>query len=526
MSNTSGPDSERDDRHLRLARRLGFEKQAAREKFQRSRVLIAIGSVTGGAVTACLMAEASLNLIARFCPRIDVYAPNSTDLAQELVTLGRAIDDSAAAEFRIAERFTINDYQAVLTIGSLPIMAPHMTAINASGWLAAVSSEGPCPILPDGPAGIGALAASAMGVSQIFIRLLEPRPGVAQLSGPIVFSTLDYSVIQTRTISFADSGPAIPQYVLAPTLLGGAGAVGQAVAYTLRAFPPSAGHLWIVDNKLISNTNGNRCVFATAAHLTSTVPPAKSVLVQTELMGVGGLHTFADPDLLEAVLDQPRENWPIPFPEIVIGAVDNYKGRQTLQYLWPNILVEGSTGDAEIQVLRWEYGKDRGCTLCYHEDPESQVTENYAEKMANLSGLNIQRVLESQHDAETMVTNADVAGAPIDLQPFLAQYLGQPICSTLSAVEKKSLLTDPPQEPSVSFASFLAGVLTAAEIIKYAAGIGHALDSQFQFNMMFPVTRAEKVALTSLSSCYCQKRHRTIDQYRVRTGRSGQQARQ
>ena len=129
-----------------------------------------------------LMLLVTANLIARFCPKIDLLLdPSTRMLVDETLGLLHRIDSSRHAEFRVVATPTLSTYAAVLAIGAPVTGLPVETVIDAAGWLAAISTMGALPPLPrtadDNP--FGALIAAALGAAEIFKHLVQPRPGKA-----------------------------------------------------------------------------------------------------------------------------------------------------------------------------------------------------------------------------------------------------------------------------------------------------------------------------------------------------------
>lgn len=511
MSGSLEAEPGRDNRHILLAERMGIDEHVARTKFSKSTVLITGQAERLLQADGRVMATTALNLIARFCPRIDVYMPQSIPLATELVSLGTTIDSSEAAEYRaLHELDATTEYGAVLSIGTAPSLIQNATEIAASGWLAGVNSTGPAPALPGGGwCGPGALAAAALGASQVFIKLLDPPKEVAKLSPQLIFSTYDYSVLADPTDVPVDAGPVLANVDLSSVLLGGCGAVGQAFIYSLLRLPIKAGRVWAVDDDRIDLTNLNRCLLAFQGHVEMPQPPWKVDIVK-EAAGGTALQIHADSRRISEALKN-GDAYPFGYPTLVVCGVDNNDARKELQHIWPDLFLEGSTGDAQVQVLRWEYGHNHGCSLCYHGDDET-TNEPYHERMSVLSGLSPDRVGESLGNANAEVTEADVLSAPPDKRSFLEAKKGRTICSVLSEVERFTHSEETPEEPSVSFTSFLAGVILASEAVKHSLSLPQQLESQFLADTLLPIDHREVVHLTPMPDCYCQKRKHTIDQ--------------
>src|SRR5438128_1039663 len=106
------------DRHLRLAEKMtGEPREAVLNKFVGQRVLVTGDPRRLATRSGHRMLLTAVNLIARFCPRIDLGLPAElADLASEALQLIRAIDRSVYADFRALEVADQSGYCAVLSI--------------------------------------------------------------------------------------------------------------------------------------------------------------------------------------------------------------------------------------------------------------------------------------------------------------------------------------------------------------------------------------------------------------------------
>lgn len=506
-------DQKRHDRHLRLAADVSAESpEAVTRKFQQ-RILLTGDTDRLATTTGRLMVRVAANLISRFCPRIDLALPAELSALQtELMAMLRKIDGSLDADFRSVTLPTSTTYAATLSIGTPPFDLQDCTVIDATGWLAILGRRPSAlrtSVNENNP--FGALMASALGAAEIFKHLLKPlRRGKAFHFGDVTFSTFDYSV------GGNDCGPEIPREIVIPnTLLGGVGAVGNAFLLSLSAVVGIRGDLMVVDEESVDDpSNLNRYLLAFEDDADPDHPTPKTLL-GTRLFE--NTHVKVQPfqESLAVFVERIYRN-EVRRPEVVLSAVDNNDARLLLQKLWPDLLVEGATDHTLSQVSRHQYDKGLACLLCIHDFEAIDPSFSYTAHMAKLSGLSEETVRASLADASLVLTDEHAAQAGGERRGFLTTRVGATVCSVLTEVEtisSRSAKTLPVQ-PAVSFVSMTSGLLMAAELVKYAAGLESPLDTFFNIDSMFPLGNAALQRVTRVPTCYCATRAAEIRRYR------------
>lgn len=504
----------RHDRHLRLAARLTAEsREAIVSKFTGQRIFLTADADRMRTNSGRLMLRAAANLIARFCPKIDVVLPAECSAFQtEIIAMLRKIDSSADADFRSSAAPMDQAYAAILSVGPSPHAAESLTVIDAEGWLAMLGKR---PFIPqtsehndENP--FGALMASALGAAEVFKRLLSPLPGKAFHFGETTFSTFDYSV------GGNDPGPTLPNRIaFYDSLLVGAGAVGNAFLLSLAEVPRLEGELLVVDEETVDDSsNLNRYLLAFEADADPAHPTPKTQLAVRLLDGSDiRIRPFQEP--LEVFVQRIYRREIMP-PKVVLSAVDNNDARLVLQKLWPELLLEGATDDSLSQVSRHKYGSGLGCLLCIHDFTGADSNFSYDAHMAALSGLPEHVVRTALADASLVVTSELIRGAAEEKREFLASRVGEKVCSTFSDLEKIS--SSPPEtvpvRATVSFVSMISGLLLAAEFVKHAAGWESPLETFFNIDSMFPLSNALVQRVDQVPTCECFIRAREIERYR------------
>jgi len=510
---------QRHDRHLRLAAKLTADtREAVTSKFIGQRVLLTGDTQRLQTVSGRLMLRTAANLVARFCPKIDVVLPPALSAFQsEIIEMLRKIDGSSDAEFQALAAPSEYEYAAILSVGTAPEGAQDCTVIDAAGWLAVVGRR---PSFPEASVHhdenpFGALMASALGAAEVFKHLLKPLPGKAFHFGDVTFSTFDYSV------NGNDPGPKLPDEIALPdALLVGVGAVGNAFLLSLSNTKGLRGTLITVDDQVIDDpSNLNRYVLAFEDDANSGHPTPKTQL---------GVRLFEGSDIRSRPFQEPLDTFvkrvyrkEVLPPKVVLSAVDNNEARLLLQHLWPDLLLEGATDDCLSQVSRHEYKEGLACLLCIHDFAGADPTFSYAAYMAEVSGLPQDTVKTAMADVSLVITADHVAQAPAEKRAFLSARLGAKICSVFSELEKissKSAGTLPPRA-TVSFVSMISGLLMAAEFVKYSAGVNSSLETFFNLDSMFPLTNAGLQRVAKVPTCYCATRATEIKKYREERSR-------
>ena len=111
------------------------------------------------------------------------------------------------------------------------------------------------------------------------------------------------------------------------------------------------------------------------------------------------------------------------------------------------------------------------------------------------------------------LTPEECQGAEGPMKDVLAPLVGRDLCGVLSEVERY-IGVNRPVQPSVSFTSYLAGVLLAAELIKEAQAIDSALSGRYQIDPIATLSPDSPWAEPPQASCYCVTRSGSVAAYR------------
>jgi molybdopterin/thiamine biosynthesis adenylyltransferase len=452
----------RDARHAPLAARLSglSEEDAAGKLIGRE---VAMHWLRGLEDNQCgrALVRTAANLIVRFCPTIRLTSRSdfALRLAADLVAIDGGTEPLAKPD---------SDALVVHLGGG---RRADVTA-SSGGWTAYVSGEGhSLPLLGDSRNVIGAHAAGALVASQVFASVLPLNPAVAGISPTTAYSAYEFGPA-------GNDGPDLGSAELREgTLLAGAGAVGQACADVLVSAGTS-GTMNVVDKGTVDDeTNLNRSVLAVESDLEDLIP--KVYLVRRRAVGSRLIVQPFHETIAKTI--ERVEAGQMAWPRVVASALDNREARYELQSLWPDLMLEGATGDSMVQVFRHEFSDQSACLRCLH--PRHGVDRSYVESMAAATGLDAARLGRALRGAEDTIQPRDIDIAPPALREVFAQNIGHDICGFLTDVERYLGETiAAPSQLSVSFASYLAGVFLAAEILKDAIGLPSLLGGRYQID--------------------------------------------
>ena len=507
---------ERYDRHLRLASAVaGESRERLARKFVTQRVLMELNPSPTASPASRIMLMVAANLIARFCPRIDItFSDRHPEFVTETLSFLKQVDMSDHAEFRIVPCQEYSDYAAVLSIGRPQIVKPNQTVIEGYGWLALLNQPEVNSRILTQPhnSPFGPLLAAALGAAEVFKALLQPPEGTVARFGPSTVSCFDYS------IHGSDPGPQLPAHMTLPlSLLAGIGAVGNAFLLSLSFVSGLKGDLLAVDKEVIDWTNLNRYLLAFEKDADPNQPMKKAELAVRLFRG-RNLRVLPFHEPLESVLSMIH-NRTMTRPKIVLSAVDNNEARWLMQRLWPDLILEGATDHTLSQVSRHKYATPHACLGCIHPKPAHSNNEiSYVQLAAHVSGIRADAIaLSHQHASLTLAEDHISPAATDEQRGLLRRHAGKTICSILSELEKISTIPPAklPVQPAVSFVSMAAGLLMAGELVKQLAGWPSALKTLFQLDFFYPLENALLQPVHRVPTCDCVLRENENRAYRT-----------
>lgn len=434
----------------------------------------------------------------RSCRHVAVALPSDlSELRAELAATGERIAWDERPEF-ISVLDDFGEYDAIISIGGTARPALPWTAITSSGWLIRVSS-GPTAISSDCSQenAIGALAAAAFGICEVFKRLIDVKPERGELLDAVTFSLWEYALGAT------DAGPLLPETIVLNAVVNGAGAIGSALLYLLSRLR-IAGHVSVVDNQLYREENWGTCIGLARDELGQ--PKALVGLDRIRRL-VGGQHYYAP---VGEVISRKLGN-AVPWPEIVLNGLDKVEPRHEAQQIWPDLAIDGAIdADLTVQVSGHLHDSNVGCLLCFFDRP---MGESAKVQQARWTGLS-ESALE---DLNSELTEADVREAT-ENQEWLSARLGKPKCSIVEEARLREMSNADLGEgfsPSVPFAACLSACMEMTELVRYATTRKVGVRPAYQLNMLWGPQSAGHIEMDRKSNCFCVTRRPNIDRFRA-----------
>lgn len=446
----------------------------------------------------CLLS--ALRLLVRICPNLTVALPAS---CMSLATESRKVAEYAA--FGPAVQFLpvdgdYSNYDAVLSIGRIARADVPWTVINSHGWLARVSSTGENLIgRYDEWNPAGALAAASLGVSEVFKRLIRLKERRGPLLPATVFSLWAYIT------GGDDPGPPLPARIEIDLALFGAGAIGNGIIHLLRELP-LAGRVDIIDPQCFGPENLGTCFLIGPIEVEQA--KAKALFAEALLAGSVAAKGFR-----ETISEYTKRLGDLPYPRIVVNALDNIDARHDAQGIWPDVVIDGAIGQFECQVSTHPWGPDVACLRCLFRHPPASADVI----AARATGLSHRRI----HDPDSLVTVEDVDSSPPERRQFLREQLGRPICSVIREAVAKQISDDSLPEhfqPSVPFVATMSAAMVVAELVRFTAGGEPVLEPRFQFDLLVGPASGQKFDQRRRHDCVCITRAANISSFRQRRG--------
>ena len=486
----------------------GLTTEVLTERLDHEAVGLAIDEDGAESKEGRITAELALGLLARFYPRIRLIpldrSPATQAVVQELTS--RALAINPVIDLSDSEQLS-----RVLVVGSshLPWNASTIVYLGSAGWEFRLS--------PDRPVGsertgnpFGAGAAACMGVANVFRAVMaEHLPG-SRLDGEVSASVIGWG-------SPADGVP-IPDLDattihLSETLLGGVGAIGNAVVWALARTPRIAGGIRLIDPELVDLSNLQRYVLTTQESVgKSKVEIAAAVLRRAHPQ----LEVTTHPVRWGAYLDG-RGNWRIPR---VATAFDSPADRVAAQAALPHHVLNAWTQLGDLGVSRHVAFGSAPCLSCLYVPKLGG--KSLAERVSADLGFagappEIRHLLYTGEPvSEEFVRRvaANLSKTKPEELAALLRYAGQPLhrfhSETVCGGVMLELGIRPGEhriEAPMAFQSVLAGILLAAEIVLDAdrtkIGTPYTGPVRTVVNMLRPMQAYPHPQISRREGCIC-----------------------
>jgi hypothetical protein len=377
------------------------------------------------------------------------------------------------------------EFAAVLNVGGATTAGLPVVAVNSNGWTFRVTSNG-VPIESDCAQSnpIGALAAAAMGASEVFKILIRLNPKRGEPLRGYCYSLWSYELSN-------DPGPEIARDIILPsTVLFGAGAIGNGIILLLRDLVAS-GELSIVDRQAFGPENLGTCVLLKLADIGKQKAEVLSREIPIARHFSGEAASF-----IASMTKAPR---------ICLNGLDNIEARHQVQEIWPDLIIDGAIGPTSCEATLHPWGPDLSCLLCDFAQPSVSALRRESE----FTGLAENRLA----DPMSVVSEADVADAPDEKKEWLRDRIGHQICSVMSEAELAKLTQEQFEErfePSVPFVASLSAVMVVTELVRYLGGSPPVLETGFQFDVLVGPHNGIRKAHSRKQNCLCVTRKTLI----------------
>ncbi|MGD9929330.1 MAG: E2 ligase fold family C protein [Mangrovibacterium sp.] len=427
-----------------------------------------------------------IRLLARFYPKLRISDLSGTNQAKqrELVELAKRINgnieivpDSESEDILIiagATQKEITNKSPKFYFGSENWIAKYSVSnIQEFG-----SSENP----------FGSGIAACILASNVFRTLF---------SDYIVYNEKDFEFeFSSYSLEFGSrDNPPLKDIILDDLTIAGVGAVGNGLVWALARLEAIRGEIALIDSETISRTNLQRYVlFREEDEGQDKVLVAKTFFKQINL----DVHTCKGEwkDYIEE-----RGNWDIHCAAV---GIDNANDRIGIQSSLPQVIFNAFTEDGVIGISRHLDFINEPCLACSYI-PTSKK-KNRTEEIAEECGIPDKVDLVKDYYNYNAAVNEVIPNYTVSLLQEIANRKGIPsekleqyngkkldefysdfICGgtilTLSNADDKITEVDAP----LAFQSALAGVLLAAELVKYYMNDGHPTENRTDIYVLSPL---------------------------------------
>jgi hypothetical protein len=476
-------------RVLRLGHRTTGETESElAQRLAAHRVSVAVDAAVPGALTtatilvsglARLPGEVSLDPSSLSPREVDALAA-----AMSAVHPQRRLDVRAARpdEFRV-------DVGPGHRGGVHGLPVAHGYQIGWSSRRVAVPPEAP-PV-----SGLGAAATAAALACETF----KAAAGVTGIRGGRPTSR---SFCPVSLTSRPQDGPILPASWRLDGAVAGIGAIGTGIALILSLLPVE-GALLLVDRQLIAIENlgtyslGGMADVEACRHKTAV---AAAILDRFTTRRFEG--DVAD---LPSRIDSGSERW----PPVILAGLDSPDARRDLQQVWPDLLIDGATGDTMAGLHEVVAGGEP-CMECLFP-PATRSTA--AEVLAAATGLAPEVAAQGSH----LLAPEHLRDLPPEQQARLRPHLGREICGLARPFGLTDLVDDGFQ-PAVPFVSLTVATLVVGRLVARATG-RKPRTNLVQFDVLAGPHLISRQHRRGVSGCRCNVRRGTITA--VRTRRAG-----
>jgi hypothetical protein len=401
--------------------------------------------------------ELLTNLLARFYPTLSFnpVGEEASKFGERLAELAKRINP--LIEFSTAKPPYVN-------VGAIPAVGAGFSAfIGSDGWNTCFSTKAPQGI-GQSRNPLGSAAAACFGAAAIFRHFFHQHLGVSEPDEEFVLSLFDYSRLRCTLAEPLD-------YDLGQTALAGVGAIGNAAVWLL-ARSQCKGRIHLVDPETADDTNPQRYILTDG----KSEGEDKVALAARELGG-SNLEPVLHKTTWGSFIGQ-QPGWKIPLAAV---ALDSPEDRVAVQASLPRWILNSWTQANDLGVSRHEFNSDSACLACmYWPTKQKRNLDEIIKEAIRYGGelMDIRNMLyfgTGLDDVWLERISRDMTQPRQLLEPFkgkpIAAFYREAICGGhVIAIEGEKI------EVPMVFQSAMAGIMLAAEIVKYGRA-GQKLDT-------------------------------------------------
>jgi hypothetical protein len=412
-------------------------------------------------------------------------APAAAELAEELREIAAAIDPQRPLVIGRTDKPTAAAHLGLNEQASLRVIADGhgMRLVRQGGDL-----EQSRP-----PSGLGVVFAAAIAAGEIFKESADVYPQLRIDHERLAFCPVTLS-------DDLDRAPLDLPGALDLTLVG-LGAVGTATALILSGLDTS-GRLVLIDDEPFAEENLGTYSLGGAEDAAAGI--AKVNLAAAKL-GAFDCHPFRG--RVEQAIKEIDDR-KLPWTQVVMSGLDSVEARHATQLLWPDLLIDSSTGDTAAGVRLCPDGG--ACLMCLVQESKREVSA--LTELIELTGLS----REDLTDGSRLLTDDDVERAKPAIRARMRAAVGAPVCGLGRAIGLAEG-GEADYRPSIPFVSQQAACLGVGRLIAHLhalAGSNHLDANLVQYDTLLGPTQLTALRLRPREHCYSVVRRPIIEQVR------------
>jgi len=415
-------------------------------------------------------------------------------------SLPRAAAEDLAEELR--ERAATIDPHRPLVIGQ----ADRPTAVIHLG----AEERAPVRVIPDShgvrlarrgklqqsrpPTGLGVVLAAAIAAGEIFKCSADVYPHLRNDD-----MRLDFCPV-TLSDDLQQAPLDIPG-ALDLTLVG-LGAVGTATALTLSLLNTS-GRVVLIDDECLAEENLGTYSLGGVEDATAGVPKVDVAAATLTAFDCYPFRGSVEQAIRE--IDCGRLPWTV----VVMSGLDSVDARRATQLLWPDLLIDSSTGDTAVGVRVCPNGD--ACLMCLLQESKREVSA--MTQLIELTGLSRDDLTAGSR----LVTEYDVERAKPEIRSRMRRAVGMPVCGLGRAIGIAEGGEDD-YRPSIPFVAQQAACLGVGRLIAHLHGLAGNTGlptNLVQYDTLLGPTQLSALRLKPREDCYSVIRRPIIEQVRM-----------